>query len=201
MNKILLSFLTFLTAITVKATIHNVSIENMAFSPQTLSVEVGDTIRWTLVNGNHNVNSVALSLPAGAALISSGAMGSNMTIGSTYDYKVSIAGNYGYFCGIHSNMVGGFVATPSTASISKINKATELKAYPNPFKTKISIPNKNAESIEIFSVLGEKVKTVDVSSFDKTTTIDLSDLRKGVYFYALKDASGVLETRKIVKSE
>lgn len=197
MKKIYLLLAIILTSLTATATIHNVTVANFSFTPNAMSVVVGDTIRWTINGTGHTTTSV--SVPNGAATWNH-VFGSN---GESFDYKVEVAGNYGYVCTPHAgSMMGGFVATnPVGLGITKITKqTTDFKAYPNPFKTKITIPTKNAESIEIFSVLGEKVKTIDTGMLDKVT-VDLSDLRKGVYFYALKDESGVIETRKIVKSE
>lgn len=198
MKKIYLLLSIILTSVTASATIHNVTVASFSFTPNAMSVVVGDTIRWTISGTGHTTTSV--SVPVGAATWDH----SFTTSGETFDYKVEVAGNYGYKCTPHAsmNMVGGFVATnPVGLGVAKITKqTTDFKAYPNPFKTKITIPTKNAESIEIFSVLGEKVKTIDTGMLDKVT-VDLSDLRKGVYFYALKDESGVIETRKIVKSE
>lgn len=197
MKKIYLLLSIILTSLTASATIHNVLVANFSFTPNAISVVVGDTIRWTINGTGHTTTSV--SVPVGAAMWDHSFAAS----GESFDYKVEVAGNYGYVCTPHSaSMMGSFVATnPVGLSVSKQTKVvTDSKAYPNPFKTKITIPTKDAETIEIFSVLGEKVKTIETSMLDKVT-IDLSDLRKGVYFYALKDESGVIETRKIVKSE
>ena len=66
------------------------------------------------------------------------------------------------------------------------------KFYPNPAISYIVFelskePNK-AYSLQIFSFLGKKVKEVaDVS--DKTT-VNLSDLIRGLYTFQLKDESG-----------
>lgn len=77
----------------------------------------------------------------------------------------------------------------------------EPKAYPNPFKSKITINHTSADKIEICTLLGEKVKIIPVSLQDKSTTLDLSDLKKGVYFYVIKFDNNVIETRRIIKSE
>lgn len=101
------------------------------------------------------------------------------------------------YMGVFTNLYAGI---PVNNHINLLTVTDDPKAYPNPFKSKITIPTKNAQSVEIFSVLGEKVKTIETGMLDKIT-VDLSDLRKGVYFYVLKDETGVLETRKILKTE
>ena len=75
------------------------------------------------------------------------------------------------------------------------------KAYPNPFKTKITINHSNADKIEICTLLGETIKIIPISFQDKATTLDLSELKKGVYFYVIKNDNNIIETRRIIKSE
>lgn len=99
----------------------------------------------------------------------------------------------------------------SFASYNKVSRVMDVeeelfsiddpKAYPNPFKSKITINHSSADKIEICSLLGETIKTFTISNFDKTSVLDLSDLKKGVYFYVIKNNDNVIETRRIVKSE
>ena len=196
MKKIYLIMLLLFAGFSAKATIHVVNVSNFSFSPNAISnVIVGDTIRWHLVSGSHTTTSA--SVPVGAATWD------HFMTSTDFDYKVTVAGNYGYVCTPHagSGMVGGFSASNGTASIDEPENPVALKAFPNPFKTKLSIPNKTADNIEIMSVLGEKVKTVAVNNNEKYTVLDLSELKKGVYFYVLKQEGEILETRRIVKSE
>ena len=70
-------------------------------------------------------------------------------LGTTFDYKITVVGNYSYKCSFHNGMIGSFEAIDNTEGIiqeKEIN--TLLKASPNPFKGKISIPNKTANWIE-----------------------------------------------------
>ena len=82
-----------------------------------------------------------------------------------------------------------------------LENGDEPKAYPNPFKGKITINHGNCDKIEICTLLGEVVRTVQVAANDKSTQLDLSELKKGVYFYVVKDNNSIVETRRIVKSE
>ena len=200
MNKIF-TLITLLTlGFSAKATIHVVTVASNTFTPANItSVIVGDTIRWNHASGTHTTTSVAQSIPAGAAVWDSPITSAN----PTFDYKVTVAGTYTYVCTPHApGMAGQFTATaPSSASVSKIQKSAELKVYPNPFTSKVTINHNGADKIEVCSLLGETVASVSVSSSEKSTVLDLSDLRKGVYFYIIKLDGKVLETRKIVKSE
>ncbi|MFN5416925.1 MAG: T9SS type A sorting domain-containing protein [Flavobacteriia bacterium] len=81
------------------------------------------------------------------------------------------------------------------------NAMDDPKAYPNPFKTKITINHSNADKIEICTLLGETIKVIPISFQDRATTLDLSELKKGVYFYVIKNDNSIIETRRIIKSE
>ncbi|MES2588139.1 MAG: T9SS type A sorting domain-containing protein [Bacteroidota bacterium] len=194
----LLSLLTL--GFSANATIHVVNVASNTFTPSSIpTVIVGDTIRWNHVSGSHTTTSSAQSIPAGAAVWNSPITSSN----PTFDYKVTVAGTYGYICTPHAGMgmVASFVATAPTATISKIQKTVESKVYPNPFTSKVTIVHNTADKIEICTLLGETVKTFSVSNNDKTSVLDLSELKSGVYFYVIKLDNKTLETRRIIKSE
>lgn len=55
----------------------------------------------------------------------------------------------------------------------------------------------NVNTVEVFNLSGQSVLTADITS--STTTIDVSTLNKGVYFYNIKGANGeTLSTNKLV---
>src|SRR3981081_337728 len=67
-----------------------------------------------------------------------------------------------------------------------------IKFYPNPAVSYITFelakePNKTY-SLQIFSFLGKKVK--DVQEITDKTTVNLSELTRGLYTFPLKDPSG-----------
>jgi plastocyanin len=98
-----------------KATIHVVQVSNFQFSPANITdVFVGDTVRFNWVSGVHTTTNDPATqgaenvLPPGAAPWNS-PMTSTVT---TFDYKVTVAGLYKYFCIPHkSGMIGEFTAS------------------------------------------------------------------------------------------
>lgn len=90
----------------------NVSARNVEFVEDTVFVAVGETVRWTVVEGQHSVTgdpSKALipgsaRLPAGAEAFDSGIMNE----GETFEHTFAVAGTYKYFCIPHEalGMVG-----------------------------------------------------------------------------------------------
>ena len=74
-----------------------VSIKNFAFNPSTLTVKVGETVRWT------NDDSAPHQIAGGFA---------NSPVlpqGATFEFTFTTAGTYDYHCAIHPSMKGTIV--------------------------------------------------------------------------------------------
>ncbi len=97
----------------------NVSVSNFQFSPSSISVLVGDTVRWNWLNGSHTTTcdgSVLTSRPPGAA-----SWNANInSVSTTFAYKVTVAGTYNYKCIPHGagGMVGVINATAPLVTLS-----------------------------------------------------------------------------------
>lgn len=75
--------------------------------------------------------------------------------------------------------------------------ATTFDYYPNPVKNNLTISSETTiDMIEIYSVLGQKVKSIKVN--DIQTEINLSELTRGLYFVKAS-SSGQEKTVKIIK--
>ncbi|MCE9540880.1 MAG: T9SS type A sorting domain-containing protein, partial [Bacteroidetes bacterium] len=164
-------------------------------TPATISTAmVGDVIVFNLISGTHTV--VGLTIPAGAAAISSGAM----TIGTPYNYTITVAGNYGYKCGIHQTMLGGFQASTPTGIVEFSTNLLTI-AYPNPFKDKLTVKYSGIESIDVINVIGEKIQTIALDATNSKIEIDFSNLPSGMYFYRTYKEGTIVETKRIVKTK
>ncbi len=78
-----------------------VSIDNFAFAPATLTVKAGATVTWT--NRDEEPHTVA----AGDGSFRSPGMGT----GATYSHTFGSAGKFDYVCSIHPMMHGTVVVT------------------------------------------------------------------------------------------
>lgn len=78
------------------ATTHKVSILGMAFRPDTLTIKAGDTVRWT------NDDDVPHTATDKGRSWNTGTLSANRGKSITFD----TAGNFDYFCKIHTNMKG-----------------------------------------------------------------------------------------------
>jgi plastocyanin len=77
--------------------VNEVLIQDMLFSPATISVTAGTTIKWTNKDGMpHTVTSNAGS----AEIFNSG----SLTNGTTFTWKFNTAGTFNYHCALHGGM-------------------------------------------------------------------------------------------------
>jgi hypothetical protein len=67
----------------------------------------------------------------------------------------------------------------------KLNK--DFSFYPNPAKDELVLKYNSKENfqVEIFNILGSKVKTF--SLYGGQTTVNIQDLESGIYFLRFKD--------------
>jgi plastocyanin len=78
---------------------NQVYIQNMAFSPATLTVTVGTTVKWT------NKDGITHTVTSDSGIFDSG----NVNASGTFSYMFMTAGTYSYHCKIHSSMIAKIV--------------------------------------------------------------------------------------------
>jgi plastocyanin len=81
-----------------------VTIDQNDFSPQQITVKVGQTVRWTWAGGDHNVVS-----GTGCKQDDSFRSGAPQA-GGTFEKKFDTAGTLPYFCEVHCSAGGNAVA-------------------------------------------------------------------------------------------
>ncbi len=98
-------------------------------------------------------------------------------------------------------MVGGFTVSAATGIL---DPATDLivNAYPNPFSDKITLKyGKQIESVKIFNVIGEQIKSIDLVPTEDKKEIDFEGIPSGIYFIRTYNEGNIVETKKIVKAK
>ena len=183
------------------AGIHTITFTCCAYTPNSLSVSVGDTIQWTGDFAFHPLSSTA---------VPTGAQTWHVASGTFFQYKVSLEGTYNYACDIHggTGMTGSFTAT--VTDITERGETGQLIKfklglnYPNPFNPTTDIRYQIADggfvSLKIFDVLGREVSTlVNEVKYPGTYTVnwDANGLPGGVYFYRLQ-AGDFMQARKLI---
>jgi plastocyanin len=96
------------TAVHAAAAANSVTIKGFAFKPESITVNVGDTVVWT------NEDTVAHSAVATDGSFDTGLLAK----GVTGSYKFAKAGTFSYHCAPHPNMTGTVIVKASGASPS-----------------------------------------------------------------------------------
>jgi len=101
-------FIWMISNLHVNATKWIVFTENVVFTPPDLpNVQLGDTIRWEWINGNHTTTST--SVPTGAATWDNPLSLNNLS----FEYIPTVTGTYNYKCTPHVSfgMIGSFIVS------------------------------------------------------------------------------------------
>jgi manganese oxidase len=85
-----------------------VTMKDFAFSPSTIKVPVGATVKWK------NDDSAAHTVTSTSKGFDSG----NLDSGRSFTFTFTKSGSYGYVCTYHPNMTGMVVVEPATESPS-----------------------------------------------------------------------------------
>lgn len=203
MKKFILFFLlSAISGIASFATKHVVTVANFQFSPVTISnVFVGDTIRWVWVNGSHTTTcnqtlDPSTFHPSGAADWSH-AMNSGST---SFEYKVTVAGSYGYVCLPHTpDMGGNFIAssvTPVKLTSFLLSGSKEKVSLKWKTENEVNVDyyavrrSENGSDFTEIATIPAKGNTASFESYDFSDT-KISSTRKYYYYsLALVDKDG-----------
>lgn len=79
---------------------NEILIQNFAFSPDTITINKGETIVWS----NKDSAPHKIVSDSGSELNSE-----SLSNGATYSHTFAVAGTYDYHCGIHTSMKGKVV--------------------------------------------------------------------------------------------
>ena len=104
--------------------------------------------------------------------------------------------NTGYAVGVNGTIIK---TTSTTVLISENYFDNNITISPNPFSTETTISFSSEQkntTIKIVNVLGCEILRFALN--DKSTTIDLSDVAKGIYFVRIEDEKKNVVNRKIV---
>jgi plastocyanin len=206
MNKIYLLLVTFLLLFLAGSafsqTLHNVEVSSNIFTPSTLTIGIGDTVRWTNTGGNHNVVQDEFLFTSGAP----------STAPWVFEFVFTFVGIFPYFCEVHGAAGGvgmsGVITVENASSVNNDEITVEdfkLKQnYPNPFNpsTKISfvIPVSSDVNLKVFNLLGNEVTTLlneQLFAGEHTVPFNAAGLSSGIYFYALT-VNGNTKTKEMV---
>ena len=174
----------------------------LTYSPNFLSISVGDTVEW---EGDFITDPLSsTSVPAGAQKFYQGT-------GNGFTYGVTVAGSYQYQCDAHSStgMIGSFTASSATGVENgegsfRPGAFSMRQNYPNPFNPSttmsFSIASKSFVSMKVFNVIGREVATIvseELSPGNYTRQWYANGFASGFYFCLLQAVS-ISETKTLI---
>ena len=178
---------------------HDVTASGMTFSPSSITIDIGDTVRWTNTSGTHNVNGTTGTFPSNPE-----SFGNSLGTGWVYKHKFTIAGTYLYHCNQHfgSGMTGSLTVVDATAGINSLtDNSSSISVFPIPASKELTVQidkfdqlNDNS-SIIIYDLAGQEVLKQIVNS--SITTINTSALNNSTYILKIVSGNEIIETRKV----
>lgn len=176
-------------------TYHSVTVSNLAFTPQNLEINAGDTVLWTNIEGQHSVVGNTVDFPNNPESFGN-AIG---PAGWTYEFIFDLPGEYNYKCGVHTAMTGSIVVSEGTG-ISEIETGDQFMIFPNPVTNQLSwkwnenTPLPNAV-LTFYDVHG---KLVDKFSVNHISTYDVSRFSEGIYTFSLQSKNEIVQSGKVL---
>jgi plastocyanin len=209
MKKVYLFLATLMFLNYAFATTHEVLVEDFQFTPANLNVNVGDTIKWTWVSGDHTTTST--TIPSGATSWNAPMTSDN----TTFLYKITEAGTYNYKCIPHASfgMVGTITASivlpvvikdfgifSAKNNSAQISWSTATEINSDHFEIMRSANGVKFDQIASVPAKGTSSALVDYSYTDNS----LPSNTKFIYYYLSvvdKDGTKALSEIKIFRNE
>lgn len=177
---------------------HPVTTSGFTFTPDSISANVGDTIKFN-ISGIHSALEVSQATWNANSNTSNGGFsvpfGGGMTV-------VNTVKTYYYVCGNHyaMGMKGRIVVTIPNGVNALTNTPVNFEMFPNPVSTgvtiKTNLPAGKENQIRIFDRVGKCI--YQKNNISPVQYLDLSEFASGVYFVAIKSEDIFLEKKLIV---
>jgi plastocyanin len=180
----------------------SVSIVDFAFTPKTITVPVGTTVRWTN-NGNapHTVTSTSSPKAFDSGTLNSG---------DTFQHTFTTAGQFPYRCNIHPSMTG-MVIVVEPQEVALIHSLAQSKTFPEVITVSKGI------TVRLFNIALDGVHPSVVISSDedgknpvfgvkpfavepgKLTTVEFTPDKAGTFFITHRPHGHNIVTKLVVK--
>jgi plastocyanin len=183
-----INFLLFGLTALVSATTYTITNVGTTFSPNTLTVKVGDTIDFTLEPA-HNAVEVNKDVYDAGGNTSNG--GFSVPFGGGRIIMKN-AGTFYFVCQPHAfiGMKGIITVTSNATLVTRVgNKPSLVNIFPNPSTGPVtiqySLSNSSTVKIDLYDMMGRVVKNIlssDQSTGNYNLSYNLDDVVSGKYF-------------------
>lgn len=174
--------------------VRNVKVEDYEFKPSSLTVNLGDTIRWFWDEGNHTTTSNAI--PAGAVAWNAPINSSS----KSFRYVPTVPGTYTYKCLPHASMgmTGSFTVTGSApTSVGNTSVRPMAAFYPNPVGNSMQVDLTSFSGnvrVAILDASGRMVATHEAIG-GKVVAVSVAHLSNGLYVLQTSEGNFMISQR------
>jgi plastocyanin len=187
--------------------LHTVSILDGSFSPASVTVSTGDTVRWVMNS------TIAHTVTSGSNCTSNGVFNSGtMSSGQSFSFVFTQSGSFPYYCIPHcSQGMAGVITVEGTTGISGISSPNhsliaDLHLYPNPTNNNAFLTFELLKpahiSLEAMDIAGRKLKSIanqEFTSGNHEVGFTTESLSPGIYFINLKINNDTQWVEKLIK--
>ncbi len=171
------------------------------YSPQNLTINVGDQVRWTNSSGTHNVNGNQSLFPGNPQSFSSGSAASGNW---SFTFTFTIPGVYNYHCtqpGHAATQFGSITVVDPSTGLADVDEAGgAVNVYPSPASDRlfIDLGQSQAREVRIISLNGESAASMATSATG-IISLDVSTLAPASYFVLITDGEGRVSAKSFIK--
>lgn len=159
------------------------------YTPQDLTINVGDEVVWTSVSGTHNVNGTWMHFPDNPEEFLSGEPEPQLVFSHTF----TIPGFYQYHCDQqgHSATQFGSITVMDANNVPEGGSAAEISMFPVPTNDRlvVDLGGLSIVQAEVISIDGRCVMKMAVRNSSRIE-MDASSFTPGQYYLRLTDRSG-----------
>jgi plastocyanin len=180
MKKIVLALLLLHSGITGFCTTWTINNVGWHFSPDTITITLGDSVNFDIHSSHHvvEVSEATWNLNDSTPLpgFSTG-MGGGLALPAQLT-----AGTHWYVCPEHiEEPMKAVIIVQNITNIFLLDRESEKStAYPNPFANKVIIETYAGDMISIYKLTGEKIKSGSLNKSQSKFEFDASELTKGI---------------------
>ncbi len=182
MKKSIFSILLLLISITCFCTTITITNSGTTFTPDTITINVGDSVQFTLSSSHNAIEVSEVTWNSNGNTSNSGfstAFGGGLVLPA----QLSVGAHY-YVCSKHAAMgMKGVIIVEAPTEIIENKLQANLSIYPNPTPSILNINYSGKEllqSIKLYNLMGKLVyENTKITSFINSISIDF--LNAGIY--------------------
>lgn len=170
------------------------------YSPQNLTISIGDIVRWTNVSGSHSANGSLALFPGNPQGFSSGDPDNGNW---SWEFTFTIPGVYNYHCTQdgHAATQFGQITVLNNVGVAEVADAADrIAVYPVPASAQLTIEATDItlRTARVIDLDGATIMDLPLNTTGRTD-VDIAKLAAGKYFVLITDADGGVSSKPFTK--